>query len=61
MEKSAHDMDLEQEYISFLQRRGELNWHLLSDLEEGSIEYTDWMKGSKRVVSAPKKSKISKI
>ena len=61
MSISAHDMDLEQDYISSLERRGLLNWHILSDLKEGSVKYTDWMKGVKRVVSAPRRSKTSKI
>jgi len=61
MSIGAHDKDLEQQYISFLERRGLLNWHVLSDLKEEKIKYTNWMKGEKRVKSAPKKSKISKI
>jgi hypothetical protein len=61
MDKSAHDMDMEQNYISSLERRGLLKWIVLSDLEEGNVRYTDWMQGSKRVVSAPRKSKTSKI
>jgi hypothetical protein len=57
----AHDKDLEQQYISMLERKGLLKWNLLSDLKEGKIKYTDWMKGIKRIKSAPRKSKISKI
>ena len=60
-EQSAHDMELEQQYVSFLERKGLLNWHVLSDLTESSIEYTGWMKGEKRIKSAPKRSKVSKI
>jgi len=61
MNKSAHDMDLEQDYISSLERRGMLNWYVLSDLNKNSIEYTNWMKGEKIIKSAPKRSKASKI
>ena len=59
--ESAHDMQFEQQYVSFLERRGLLNWHVLSNLKEEGIKYTGWMKGIKRVKSAPKKSKVSKI
>jgi len=58
---SAHDMQFEQQYISFLERKGLLNWHVLSNLKEEGVNYTGWMKGIKRVKSAPRKSKISKI
>tara|TARA_Y100000401_G_C8319795_1_gene224606 strand:+ start:1354 stop:2139 length:786 start_codon:yes stop_codon:yes gene_type:complete len=58
---SAHDMDLEQQYVSFLERKGLLKWHILSDLSASSIEYTGWMKGIKRTKSAPRRSKVSKI
>ena len=54
-------MQFEQQYVSFLERRGLLNWHVLSNLKEEGIKYTGWMKGIKRVKSAPKKSKVSKI
>ena len=57
----AHDKDLEQQYISMLERKGLLKWNLLSDLKEGKVKYTDWMKGIKRIKSAPRKSKVSKI
>jgi len=57
----AHDSDLEQQYISMLERKGLLNWKVLSDLKEGRVKYTDWMKGIRRVRSAPRKSKTSKI
>ena len=57
----AHDKDMEQQYISFLERRGLIKWHLLSDLRCERVKYTDWMKGEKILKSAPKKSKISKI
>ena len=57
----AHDSILEQQYVSFLERRGLLKWHVLSDLKEGKVKYTDWMKGIKKIKAAPKKSKVSKI
>ena len=57
----AHDKDLEQQYISFLERKGLINWHLLSDLRRKKVKYTNWMKGEKILKSAPKKSKVSKI
>jgi hypothetical protein len=57
----AHDKDLEQQYISFLERRGLLKWNLLSDIKEGNVKYTGWMKGVRRIKSAPRKSKVSKI
>ena len=57
----AHDSILEQQYVSFLERRGLLKWHILSDLKEGKVKYTDWMKGIKKIKAAPKKSKVSKI
>ena len=59
--QGAHDCDLEQQYISSLERKGLLNWKVLSDLKEGRVKYTDWMKGIRRVRSAPRKSKTSKI
>jgi hypothetical protein len=58
---SAHDSQFEQQYISFLERRGLVNWHVLSDLEKEDVNYTGWMKGIKRAKSAPRKSKVSKI
>jgi len=57
----AHDKDLEQQYISFLERRGLLKWNLLSDIKEGNVKYTGWMKGIRRIKSAPRRSKVSKI
>ena len=57
----AHDSMLEQQYVSFLERRGLLKWHILSDLSEGKVKYTNWMKGIKKIKTAPKKSKVSKI
>ena len=61
MQKSAHDKNLEQEYVSFLKRRGEVNWHLLSDLDSELLKYDGWMTDEKLIRSAPKYSKISKI
>lgn len=58
---SAHDMDLEQEYMSFLERKGLFTWHVLSDLSETDIKYKGWMKGMKRIKSIPRKTKVSKI
>ena len=57
----AHDKDMEQEYMSFLKRKGLINWHVLSDLKESTVKYTNWMKGEKMVKSSRKKSKVSKI
>lgn len=61
LDTSAHDMNLEQEYVSHLQRRGLLNWHVLSNLKEETIGYNNWMEGMKIIKTAPRKSKISKI
>jgi hypothetical protein len=61
LEHSAHDMDLEQEYMSFLERKGLFTWHVLSDLSKNDIKYTEWLDGLKRIKSIPKRSKISKI
>ena len=61
MDKSAHDMDLEQRYVSFLQRNGKLKWHILSNLNEGTVKYTEWMEGMKIIKTQPVRSKISKI
>lgn len=61
MNSSAHDKDLEQQYVSYLERQGKLKWHVLSDLEYKTLEYDGWMKGEKIIKTAPKKSKISKI
>jgi len=61
MAKSAHDKDLEQQYVSYLERSGKLKWHVLSDLKNKTLVYDGWMKGEKRIKTAPKKSKVSKI
>ena len=61
MDRSAHDMELEQEYMSFLERKELFTWHVLSDLSETDIKYNNWMKGMKRIRSVPKKTKVSKI
>jgi len=61
MDKSAHDKDMEQQYVSFLERRGEVKWHLISDTNSSIIKYDGWMKGEKLIKAAPKKSKVSKI
>lgn len=61
MSKSAHDKNLEQNYVSFLQRRGLLKWIMLSDLSEKTLKYDNWMRGEKLIKTAPKYSKISKI
>jgi|TARA_R110002074_G_scaffold152482_1_gene306832 hypothetical protein len=61
MDKSAHDKDLEQQYVSFLERRGDVNWKVISDIKSNVLEYDGWMKGEKLIKAAPKKSKVSKI
>ena len=61
LNRPAHDSEMEQHYVSSLERRGLINWHLLSNLNYGSVPYTDWMKGIKIIKSAPRYSKISKI
>lgn len=61
MQKSAHDKNLEQEYVSFLKRKGDINWHLLSDLDTKLLKYDGWMTDEKLIRSAPKYSKVSKI
>ena len=53
----AHDGEMEQQYISFLERNGKLKWHLLSNLNSEKIKYTGWMKGEKLIHSAQKRSK----
>ena len=57
----AHDKDLEQQYVSFLERKGLLKWNVLSNLKQEGVNYTGWMKGIKRIKSAPRRSKVSKI
>lgn len=59
--RSAHDAELEQQFMYFLKRRGDINWHILSDLKDNQISYNDWMKGEKLTKTAPRKSKVSKI
>ena len=44
-----------------LQRRGLINWHILSDLKENEVPYTNWMKGQKIMKTAPRFSPSSKI
>ena len=61
LNRPAHDSEMEQHYVSSLQRRGLVNWHLLSNLQYGSVPYTNWMKGLKITKTAPRYSKISKI
>lgn len=61
LNRPAHDSVMEQDFVSSLQRRGLINWHLLSDLQYGSVPYTEWMSGIKIIKSAPRYSKISKI
>ena len=61
LNRPAHDKIMEQQYVSSLQKRGIINWHMLSDLTTGEVPYTGWMQGLKIVKTAPKYSKISKI
>ena len=61
LNRPAHDRVMEQQYVSSLQKRGLINWHMLSDLNKGEVPYTGWMQGLKIVKTAPKYSKISKI
>jgi len=61
LDRPAHDKDMEQQYMSSLKRRGLINWHMLSNLSEGQVPYTGWMKGQKIMKTAPRYSKISKI
>ena len=58
---SAHDRNLENQYVSKLERDGLLKWHLLSDLKRNKVKYTGWMKGQKIIRSVAKKSPVSKI
>tara|TARA_A100001201_G_scaffold7618_3_gene12142 strand:- start:206 stop:991 length:786 start_codon:yes stop_codon:yes gene_type:complete len=60
-EHSAHDSELEKQYVGFLERRGLINWMLLSDLSNEEIKYTDWMKGMRLTKSINKRTKVSKI
>ena len=61
LNRPAHDRDMEESYMSSLNRRGLINWHLLSNLKREQLKYTGWMKGIKLIKSAPKYSKVSKI
>ena len=61
LNRPAHDKIMEQQYVSSLQKRGIINWHMLSDLTTGEVPYTGWMQGLKIVKTAPKYSKVSKI
>ena len=61
LNRSAHDRNMEQQYVSYLERKGMLKWHVLSDLKIKEIEYDGWMTNEKLTKTAPKKSKVSKI
>ena len=58
---SAHGRNLENQYVSKLERDGLLKWHLLSDLKRNKVKYTGWMKGQKIIRSIAKKTSVSKI
>ena len=61
LNRPAHDRVMEQQYVGSLQRRGLVNWNMLSDLTIGEVPYTGWMHGLKILKTAPKYSKTSKI
>jgi len=61
LNRPAHDKDMEQGYMRSLQKRGLINWHILSDLKENEVPYTNWMKGQKIMKTAPRFSASSKI
>jgi len=44
--ESAHNVDIEQGYVKKLESENKLQWNVLSDLREGTIEYTNWLKNS---------------
>jgi hypothetical protein len=51
---SAHNSQLEKEYVSMLERHGKLKWHVLSDLDQETVKYTGWMKGQPVIYSSQK-------
>ena len=61
LDKPAHDSKMEQNYVKKLVDKKLVHWYMLSDLKEENIKYTGWMKGEKIIVSAPVKTKRSKI
>jgi len=58
---SAHDRNLENQYVSKLERDGLLEWHALSDMKRNKVKYTGWMKGQKIIRSVARKTAGSKI
>ena len=61
LDRPAHDRDMEEHYMSFLNRRGIINWHKLSNLKREKLKYTGWMHNMKIIRTAPKYSKTSKL
>ena len=44
--ESAHNIGVEQGYVKKLESENKVQWNILSDLREGTIEYTNWLKNN---------------
>ena len=44
--ESAHNVGVEQGYVKKLESENKVQWNVLSDLREETIEYTNWLKNS---------------
>ena len=44
--ESAHNIGVEQGYVKKLESENKVQWNVLSDLREETIEYTNWLKNS---------------
>ena len=61
LNRPAHDSNMEKNYVKKLVDKKLVHWYILSDLNEGEVKYTGWMKGEKIISSIPRKTKSSKI
>lgn len=61
LDRSAHDSDMERNYVKGLVNRKLIHWYILSDLKKGKVNYDGWMSGMKIIHSLPYKTKKSKI
>ena len=60
-DRSAHDSNMEKNYVINCVKKKLLHWYVLSDLKKEKIDYHGWMKGMKIIHSLPYKTKKSKI
>ena len=61
LDRSAHDSDMEKNYVKRCVEKKLLHWYILSDLKKEKIKYDGWMRGMKIIHSLPYKTKKSKI